>query len=184
MKIKLVLKEDVPDLGITGDVVDVALGYARNYLLPKNLALEINKSTQQIIEKSKKERSIREAARKEGLEALARQLEGVEVTVAARVSDAGTLYGSVTAVHIAEALVKKGFAVEINELRLGHNIKALGEHLVRIHLHPEIDVECKVIVVAAESSETPPEDDIDAEAREEAAHDAGYGQFEDWDIKK
>jgi large subunit ribosomal protein L9 len=176
MKMKLLLKEDVPALGITGDVVEVAKGYARNYLLPRELALEINESTKQAIEKAKKERAVREAQRKAELENVAHKISGLAVTVRVRVSPAGTMYAAVAPQQIAEALQQKDINIDPGMVRSEEPIKSLGDHHITIHLHPEIDAELTVTVEADENAPLPEGVDID---EEEEYEDELYGEEED-----
>jgi large subunit ribosomal protein L9 len=152
LKVKLLLREDVDNLGITGDVVEVAPGYARNCLLPKGLAKEINASTIQEIEKAKKRRESREADRKAGCAELAGQVNGTAITVAAKVSDTGTLYGAINKSAIVAALAEKGFAIESAAVKLP-KIKELGEYTVSLRLHAEVEAECVLTVVEDESTE-------------------------------
>ncbi len=163
MKAKLLLKNDVPGLGITGDVVEVSQGYARNFLLPKGQALEINPSTLQQIEAAKKRRAARELEHKRELEALAERINGVTLTVAARVAESGTLYGSVSPAQIVSALAAAGIHIDEHMIHLDEHIKALGEHTVPIHLRPEVDAECRVVVVPDETAPPVPEEEAASE---------------------
>ncbi len=183
MKMTLMLKEDIHNLGITRDVVDVAAGYARNYLLPQGLAMPVNASTQQAIAKAKKERDAREAARKGDMEALAERIRATPVTVHVPVSDAGTLYSAVSPSQMSAALAEAGVD-GINEgmVRLEAPIKALGEHTVRFHLHPEVDAELAISVVADETAEPPkPQGEGELEDELDFDRDDLYGQPDDDD---
>ena len=174
MKVKLLLKEDIDTLGKTGDVVEVRLGYARNYLLPRNLATEINKSTLQEIEALKKRKAVREAALKQELSAVAERVKETPVKLFRRVTQAGTLYGSVVGADIAKALAEAGISVEARQVKLESPIKAVGSYAVVLALHSEISAECQVTVAA--SDEEPAamtlEEEEAARAREEEGEDA------------
>ncbi|MFH0910987.1 MAG: 50S ribosomal protein L9 [Planctomycetota bacterium] len=152
MKVKLLLKEDVKDLGRTGDLVEVAAGHARNFLLPKGLALEINASTVQAIEAAKKRRAARELEEKAALAEMGERIHDTTITLAARVSETGTLYGSIAPAQVVAALAEKGLRIEEEMVRMPEHVKALGEYLVPIHLHPEVDTDCTLVVVAEEGS--------------------------------
>ncbi|MFB3814862.1 MAG: 50S ribosomal protein L9 [Terriglobales bacterium] len=160
---EVILKEDVPKLGARGDVVRVAEGYGRNYLLPKKLAIEATRQNKAVIEQMKAA-AVRRAAREKGnAEALAQQLEGVSVTFLRRAGEHDQLFGSVTTAEIAEGLHKKGFDIDRRKVLLDHPIKTTGEFTVSIHLHKEVKAHIKVMV----EKEAEPEEATGEPATEE-----------------
>ncbi len=143
---EVILKEDVPKLGSRGDVVKVAEGYGRNFLLPKKLAIEATKANKAVIEQMKAA-ALRRAAREKGdAQALAAQLEGVGVTFVRRAGEHDQLFGSVTSADIASALEKQGFQIDRRKIVLDHPIKTTGEFGVQVHLHKEVRPNIKVVV--------------------------------------
>jgi large subunit ribosomal protein L9 len=147
MATEVLLMADVAELGAEGDVVSVADGYARNYLFPRKLAAPVTEATRRRLAKIRVER---EAARKMQVEqarALAARLEGVSCTLPVKAADNQTLYGSVTAADIAEALRHQGVEIDKHCLVLDAPIKALGIYDVKVRLHPEIETAVKVWVV-------------------------------------
>jgi large subunit ribosomal protein L9 len=155
MKKKLLLKRDVPSLGITGDVVEVSPGYARNRLLPMGLALEINESAQQAIAKAKRERDKHEAARKSQMEDIASAITNTRVSIPVPVSEAGTMYSAVSPSQIAAALEAQGVTIAPDAIRPETPLKSVGEHTVPIHLHSDVDSELRVEIVPDETAERP-----------------------------
>ncbi|MCC8190506.1 MAG: 50S ribosomal protein L9 [Planctomycetes bacterium] len=147
MPMKLLLSEDVKDLGLAGDVVTVANGYGRNYLLPRRLAVEVTPANLKQIEGMKKMRQARELERVKDFRTLAERIAAVDVTVKERVAESDMLYGSVGAKQIVEALAAEGIGIEPDMIKLDDPIRTLGVHRVRIRLHPEVDAELKVWVV-------------------------------------
>ncbi len=149
---EVILKEDVPKLGHRGEVVKVADGYGRNYLLPRRLAIEANKANRAVIEQMKvsaKRRSDREKADAEGL---SKQLEGATLSFTRKAGEQDHLFGSVTSGDIADALASQGFTVDRRKIQLDEPIKNLGEFAVAIKLHRDIIAKVKV-VVAKEAGE-------------------------------
>jgi large subunit ribosomal protein L9 len=165
VKVKILLKDTVEGLGMIGDIVDVAPGYARNYILPKKLGLEVNAGTMQAIDAAQKKRAELEAQRKLTLEELAGKLSACEITIAEKVSKTGSLYGSVSASSVVAALLEKGLEVTENMVNMPEqHIKSVGEYTVTFHLHQEIeDPGCKLTVEASgEVSDEDSEEDSDA----------------------
>jgi len=150
--VKVILRQDLPNLGSAGDVVTVRPGYARNYLLPKGLAYEATERNLRILEEEKRRAEAR--ARREYLEARRRaaQLEGISLTFHARAGEESRLFGAITAADIAERLNEQGidFKVDRRQVELEEPIKALGVYSVPIRLHPDVRPEIKVWVVKAE----------------------------------
>ncbi len=155
---EVILKEDVPKLGARGDVVKVAEGYGRNYLLPRKLAIEATQQNKAVVEQMKAAALRRAAHEKGSAEALAQQLEGVTVGFVRRAGEHDQLFGSVTSSEIAEALRHKGFELDRRKILLDHPIKTTGEYTVPIHLHKEVRAHIKVTVEKeAEPEEAPGE---------------------------
>jgi large subunit ribosomal protein L9 len=150
---EVILKEDVPKLGHRGDVVKVATGYGRNYLLPNKLAIEASEGNKKVIEQMKAS-AVRKAQKdKSDAEALAKQFEGVSVTITRRAGEHDQLFGSVTTSDIAAELEKKGFTVDRRKLQLDEPIKTVGEHSVPIRLFREVSATVKVVVAKEEVPE-------------------------------
>ena len=150
---EVILREHVDNLGKRGEIVKVADGYARNYLLPRKLALPATAGNKQHVARERKIMDTREAEEKGQAEAIAARLGSVEVRIARRVGDTEQLYGSVTAADIADFLKAQGFEIDRRKLILPEPIKVLGEHQVPLKLHREVTVPLKVHVVR-EGSET------------------------------
>jgi large subunit ribosomal protein L9 len=144
---EVILREHVDNLGRRGDIVKVAAGYARNYLLPRKLALAVNEGNKRQIERERKNAEARELEEKAQAEAYAARLAELEVTIARRVGENDTLYGSVTSVDIASALSAKGFEVDRRKIVLAEPLKALGQVTVAIKIHRDVTAQVKVSVV-------------------------------------
>jgi large subunit ribosomal protein L9 len=146
--VKLILTDSVPGLGEAGDLVDVKVGFARNYLLPKQKAILATESKVQELEHYK--RVVMEKVSKEmkTLEAVRDRLQSTALEVAARVGDEGRLFGSVTAAQIAELLAEKGIEIERRRIVLDEPIKEAGEHRVSIRLHRDLIAEVALTVRA------------------------------------
>ncbi len=136
--VKVILLSDLHSLGRRGDVVQTKTGYARNYLIPQGLAVQATVANTKWFEEQRKKIDARSADERETAAGLASELDGVEITIAKRVGETETLYGSVTASDIHEALEAKGFTVDRRQIDLHGGIKTLGEHEVRILLHGEV----------------------------------------------
>jgi len=150
---EVILREFVEKLGKRGEVVKVSDGYARNYLLPRKLALPVTAGNKKHVERERKIVETREADEKSQAEALAARLAAVDIRIARRVGDTEQLYGSVTAADMTEYLKAKGFDVDRRKLILPEAIKSIGEHDVPLKLHREVTVPLKVRVVK-EGTET------------------------------
>ena len=150
---EVILKEDVAKLGARGEVVNVAEGYGRNYLLPKKLAVEATKANKAVIEQMKAS-SVRKVAKEKGdAELLAKQFDGVSLHFARKAGEHDTLFGSVTSADIAHELEGRGFHIDRRKIELDQPLKALGEFSVPIKLHKEVTVQIKVAVTKQESEE-------------------------------
>ena len=147
MSTEVMLMADVSDLGKAGEVLKVADGYARNYLLPRELAAPVTPAALRRLEKLRKERA--ELAKIQIAEAHAKasKLEGVSVTIRAKTVDGEKLYGSVSVTEIAEALASQGVAIDRSQLELAEHIKQIGTYEVPVRLHPEVTVSLKVWIV-------------------------------------
>jgi large subunit ribosomal protein L9 len=145
---EVILREHVEHLGRRGDVVKVAAGYARNYLLPRKLALAVTDNNKRQIEREKKLAEARDAEEKAQAEAIAQRLTQLDVEIARRVGENDTLYGSVTSQDIAQALKEKGFDIDKRKITLAEPLKALGEATVPVRIHRDVTVQLRVKVVA------------------------------------
>ena len=144
---EVILRQHVDNVGRRGEVVKVAAGFARNYLLPRKLALLATDGNRKHVERERKIMETREAQEKAGAEAIATRLATVDIAIARRVGDTEQLYGSVTAADIVDFLKSKGFEVDRRKLILPEPLKALGEFDVPLKLHREVTVPLKVKVV-------------------------------------
>jgi len=145
---EVILREHVDNLGRRGEVVKVADGYARNYLLPRKLALLATEGNKQQIERERVKFEAREQEEKKGAEALAARMSGIELEIARKVGETEVLFCSVTSSDIADALTAKGYEVDRRKLNLPEPIKKLGEYDVPLRLHRDVIVPVKVKVVA------------------------------------
>ncbi|MGA2683394.1 MAG: 50S ribosomal protein L9 [Candidatus Bathyarchaeia archaeon] len=145
---KVILTKDVTALGSLGAVVEVARGYARNYLIPQGLAMEATRGNLAQVEQVKARYAELRAKEQEAALANVAQLDGVSVTIAQRVGEGERLYGSVTAAMIITALEAKGFNIDRRQLDLPEPIKKLGSYQVPVRLAPEVKAEITVAVVA------------------------------------
>jgi len=151
---EVILRDYVEKLGKRGEIVKVSNGYARNYLLPRKLALPATEGNKKHVERERKIMETREAQEKSQADAIASRLSTIDITIARRVGDTEQLYGSVTAADIAEFLKAKGFEIDRRKLILPEPIKTIGEHDVPLKLHREVTAPLKVKVVK-EGVETP-----------------------------
>jgi large subunit ribosomal protein L9 len=147
---EVILRADVPKLGQRGDVVTVKNGYARNYLLPRKLAMEATPGNRKQVAEMKAAAARREATEKSSADSLAAQLAEVTLTVQAKAGESDQLFGSVTAMDIAEVLEAKGFSIDRRKIELEGPIKTLGEYTVPVRLHREVSANVKVNVAREE----------------------------------
>ena len=145
---EVILREHVDNLGRRGEVVKVADGYARNYLLPRKLALLVTEGNKKQIEREKVKFDLKEAEEQKVAQAMAERIGSIDVEITRKVGETDALYGSVTTSDIAEALGRKGFEVDRRKLVLQEPIKKLGEYSVPIKLHREVTAQIKLRVVA------------------------------------
>ncbi len=149
MSVQVILLSDVASLGKAGDTVNVAPGYARNYLLPKELAGPVTTATLKRLEKLRKEREELARIRLAEAKAKADQLKNAQVTIRAKTTDGVNLYGSVKVADIVDALAAQGIDVDRTQVLLGEDLKAVGQFDVEVKLHAEVSTVVKVWVVEA-----------------------------------
>jgi large subunit ribosomal protein L9 len=149
---KVILKQDVEKLGKTGDTVKVAPGYARNFLIPRNFAIEATPGNIKIVEQEKKAQARRDFREKESATILANDIIKLTPVFKRKTGEEGSLYGSVTAIDIAEFLVAHKIDIDKRKIQLDDPIKTVGEYQIDIRLHREVTVPIKVVV------ESEPED--------------------------
>ena len=166
---EVILKEDVANLGHRGDVVKVADGYGRNFLLPRKLAMQATLANKAVIDQMKNAAARRSATEKTLAEALVAKLEPVVLSFTRKSGEAGHLFGSVTSVDIAAALEAKGFEVDRRKIQLDEPLKSVGEFTVAIKLHREVVAHVKVTVVAEATEEVAAEAPAAEPAAEVAA---------------
>ena len=147
---EVILREDVEKLGHRGQVVKVAPGYARNFLLPKRLAVAATESNKKIVEQERQAALRREAKEAADAGDLGKMLQAVSISIAQKAGDNDQLFGSVTAKDIAESLEKQGYQIDRRKIQLAEPIKTLGEFKVPVRLHREVTVEVTVNVVREE----------------------------------
>jgi large subunit ribosomal protein L9 len=144
---KVVLTQDMESLGLGGEIVNVAKGYARNYLIPRGMALEATEQNIKLTERQRKNIEIKRIKAKEEALKVKERLSGISVTIAQKVGEEDKLYGSVTTMDIAEQLEKQGITVERRRMVLDKPIKTLGDFTVTVKLHPDVSASIKVVVV-------------------------------------
>jgi large subunit ribosomal protein L9 len=147
---ELILRQDVETLGRRGEVVNVTTGYGRNYLLPRGLAMEVNESNRAMIARERKAHEAKMAKERAEFEGLAGRINTLRFVAPRRVGENNTLYGSVTSGDIAEFLAGKGIEIDKRKIQLDEPIKTLGEHEVKIKLHPEVVATIKLTVSKAD----------------------------------
>ena len=148
---KVILQKPVDKLGDPGDVVDVADGYARNYLIPRSLAIRAHRGADKQAETLKRSHASRQSAKKIEFEALAAKLIASQIQISARAGEEGKLFGSVTAADIADAIgAQAGITVERKDVHLEEPIRSLGTHEVRVHLFQDVDPVLTLEVAAEE----------------------------------
>lgn len=153
---RIILREDVPNLGEAGDVVEVKDGFARNYLLPRRLAIRATATTEKALAHERKLREDRLRKLRKGADSQAEQLGRAECVIPVKVGEGDRLYGSVTRLDIQEALAAGGIVLDRRRILLEEPIKHLGDYAVRVRLHPEVTAEVPVRVVRAEEGGTTP----------------------------
>jgi large subunit ribosomal protein L9 len=150
----VILKQDVEKLGKTGDVVKVAPGYGRNYLIPRKLAVEATPGNVKIVEMEKVSQARRDHREKESATIVARDIVKLTVAIKRKAGEGGSLYGSVTAIDIADFLITHKIDIDKRKIQLEEPIKTVGEYQVPIRLHRDVTVPIKVVVEAESEPET------------------------------
>ncbi|MCD6169189.1 MAG: 50S ribosomal protein L9 [Candidatus Latescibacteria bacterium] len=144
---EVILKKDIEKLGKAGETVRVADGYARNYLIPKGVALEATKSNWAIYQEEKRQKIMQEDRHKRAARNLARELGKISLTAAVSVGEEDRVFGAVTSQTVVELLKAKGYDIDRRKIILDEPIKALGVYTVKIKLHPEVEAKVKLWVV-------------------------------------
>jgi large subunit ribosomal protein L9 len=147
---EVILREDIENLGNRGEVVKVAPGYARNFLLPKRLAVAATESNKKIVEQERQAHLRKEAKLKNEAEDLSKMLTGVTVTITQKAGENDQLFGSVTAKDVADALAGKNYTIDRRKIQLDEPIKQLGEYKVPVRLHRDVTAEVTVVVAKEE----------------------------------
>jgi large subunit ribosomal protein L9 len=148
--IELILREDVDKLGTRGQLVKVSPGYARNFLLPKRLAVAASEANKKIVEGERQAHLKRDAKEQAGAAELAKMLDTVTVTISQKAGENDQLFGSVTSKDIADGLETQGYNIDRRKIQLDNPIKTLGEHKVTVRLHREVTAEITVSVLKEE----------------------------------
>jgi large subunit ribosomal protein L9 len=143
---KVILKQDVEKLGNTGDIVKVAPGYGRNFLIPRKFAIEATPGNVKIVEMERVSQSKRDHREKSTAALLAQEIVKITVTIRRKTGEEGSLYGSVTALDIAEFLLARKIDIDKRKIQIDEPIKAIGEYQVPIRLHRDVTVPVRVIV--------------------------------------
>ncbi len=169
MAVQVILREPVDHLGRRGDIVKVANGYARNYLLPRRLALPVTESNRRQVERERVVADARDAAEKETAAAFAERLNQVVCVIARRFGETDTMYGSVTASDVAASLLEQSFDIDRRKIELAEPLKQLGEHAVAVKVHREVTAQVTVLIVK-EGTET--DEDGDEAVDDGASPDA------------
>ena len=146
----VILREDIDKLGSRGEVVKVAAGYARNFLLPKRLAVEATPSNRKIVEQERQAHVRKEAKQKDEAQDLAKLMAGTTIRIAQKAGENDQLFGSVTAQDIVNALAGQNYTIDRRKVQLDEPIKQLGEYKVPLRLHKDVTTEITVVVVKEE----------------------------------
>jgi len=147
---KVILRRDMDELGLEGAIVNVKEGYARNYLIPKGFALTADSANIKLIDMQKKKIEVKRFKAKEDAMKVAKDLEGIVITISQKVGEEDKLYGSVTNMDIADEMEKKGISIDRKKIVLDKPIKTLGEFEVKVKLHPLVIGTVKVTVIPGE----------------------------------
>ena len=145
---QVILKEDVVNLGYKDDIVTVKDGYGRNFLIPTGKAVIASESAKKVLAENLKHRAHKLAKIKADAEELAAKLNGVSLTIGAKTSSTGTIFGSVTNIQVAEALAKAGFEIDRKVIVIKENVKEVGQYKATLKLHKEVSVEIPFEVVS------------------------------------
>jgi len=147
---KVILKEDIDNLGSRGDVVDVKDGYARNYLIPRAYAMRFTPGAEKVLTQERRKYDARQVKEREEAEAIAEVINGIDLTISKRVGESETLYGSVTTTDLCEMLAAKGMQLDRRKIALNAPIKKLGDYEIPVKLHREVDAAFQVHVIKEE----------------------------------
>ncbi len=147
---KLILKQDVDNLGESGEIVDVKDGYGRNYLIPKGFAIHATESTIRAVQEEKRQQSRKIEAKRENADKLAQQLAEVSVTISVKAGEDGKIFGTVTSQQLTDALNEKGFDLDRRKVTIDGDVKSLGEYTATVDLHAEVKAQVKFWVVKAD----------------------------------
>lgn len=145
---EVILKEDIHNLGYKDDLVNVRKGYARNFLIPQGKAIIASESAKKVLAENQKQRAHKIAQIKVDAQAIADKMEGVTLTIGAKTSSTGTIFGSVTNIQIADALQEKGFEIDRKLILIKDQVKEVGNYTAVVKLHKEVSVEVPFEVVA------------------------------------
>jgi large subunit ribosomal protein L9 len=148
--VKVILRQEMHDLGLEGDIVDVAKGYARNYLIPKGIAMEASEQNIKLMETKQKKIEVKKVEAKEEAEKIKERMAEVEITISQKVGEEDKLYGSVTSMDIASHLEEQGITIDRRKIVLDKPIKTLGEYEVPVKLYPGVTGSIKVFVIPEE----------------------------------
>lgn len=165
---EIILKEDIIGLGYKNDIVNVKSGYGRNYLIPKGLGVIASPSAKKVLAENLKQQASKLAALKAAAVERAKQLEGVELVIATKVSVTGVAYGSVGAANVAEELAKKGIDIDRKIITM-HDAKRVGNYEATVHFHKEVEIKVPVTVVAENEAELKAEREAEEALRAESA---------------
>lgn len=150
---EVILQKEVDGLGLEGDVVDVAKGYARNYLIPKGAAVEASQQNIKELESKHKKIEARKSRSKDDAEKVKEKIEEMELAFSVKAGEEGKLYGSITTMDIASELERQGVAIDRKKIVMDRPIKSLGEFVCPVKIHPEVTGSLKVTVVAEQEEE-------------------------------
>ena len=168
MKTRVILRQDIPALGNTGDIIEVAAGYARNQLVPSGMAYMATADAELRVEKDRKTAEVLRAQQEAEFTALTQRIGDVQLTFEEKVNLEGQLYGSVNASRIVTMLSEQGLNIEERQVRLGEPIRKAGDYTVKIHVHGEMEASIQVWVIG-----------VMPEGTEDAAREAGLLEEED-----
>ena len=149
----VILKEDIPNLGFKDEIVTVKDGYGRNFLIPRGMAVIASESAKKVLAEDQRQRAHKLAKIKEEAETLAKRMEGTTLTLRTKTSNAGTIFGSVNNVQIADELEALGFDVNRKMIQLPGSIKEVGNYIAKVRLHKDVTVEVPFTVVSEDASD-------------------------------
>lgn len=146
---EIILKQDIPNLGYKNDIVTVKTGYARNYLIPKGMAVNATASAKKIHEENIRQRAHKEEKIRQEAEAMVEKLKDISLTIGAKTSSKGKIFGSVNTIQIAEALKEKGYDIDRKNIKIKEDmIKEVGKYTATVRLHKEVSVEIPFEIVS------------------------------------